>query len=113
MIEDIQKDWFHNERSYNAFLYAARITNMLEVRRLAGAMIFDDGDLCNGKWRVKIDGDQSNVGYTHNNCTHLYAGCTHDCNSGKIWLTKRMVKDAFCNIKVIMPQHVKTIKDLL
>lgn len=111
---NIEKDWFYNERSYKAFLYAVDLTLKLEALRVKGALIFDDGDLCSakGKWRVKLDGEQSDVGFTHGNCTQLYAGCTHDCFSGKIWLSKKMVDKAFSDIAVVMPQHFKTIKDL-
>ena len=108
----IEKEWFHGERSYNAFLLAVDLTLKLEALRLKGAMIFDEGDMIDGTWRVRVDGENSNVGYTFDNCTQLYAGCTHDAESGKIWLTKKMVNEAFADVKVVMPQHIISLKDL-
>lgn len=108
----IEKDWFHNERSYNAFLLAVDLALKLEALHSKGAMIFDEGDMIDGKWRLHLDGDQSNVGCTFGNCTQLYAGCTHDAESGKIWLTKKMVNEAFADVKVVMPQHIISLKDL-
>ena len=108
----IEKDWFHNERSFNAFLLAVDYTLKLEELRLKGAMIFDNGDMTYGKWRVHIEGDQSNVGYILGACTHLYAGCTHDAETGKIWLTKKMVNEAFADIKIVMPKDIISLKDL-
>jgi hypothetical protein len=110
----IEKEWFHGERSYNAFLLAVDLTLKLEALRLKGAMIFDEGDVCNteGKWRVRLEGDQSNVGYTFDKCTQLYAGCTHDAETGKIWLTKKMVNEAFADVKVVMPKDIISLKDL-
>lgn len=108
----IEKDWFHGERSYNAFLLAVDLTLKLEALRVKGALIFDEGDRIDGNWRVHLDGDHSNVGYTFGNCTHLYAGCTHDAESGKIWLTKKMVNEAFADVKIVMPKDVISLKDL-
>lgn len=108
----IEKDWFHNERSFNAFLLAVDYTLKLEALRLKGAMIFNEGDMTSGKWRVHVEGDQSNVGYTLDNCTHIYAGCMHDAESGKIWLTKKMVNEAFADVKVVMPKDIISLKDL-
>jgi hypothetical protein len=108
----IEKEWFHGERSYSAFLLAVDLTLKLEELRLKGAMIFDEGVMISGKWRVHVEGDQSNVGYTYDNMIQLYAGCTHDAESGKIWLTKKMVNEAFADVKVVMPKDIISLKDL-
>ena len=111
----IERDWFHNERSYNAFLYAVNVTQKLEELRKKGAMIFDGDYLCpkDGQWLVELDGVNSFAGFRHENATQMYYGGSHDCESGKAWATMKEIKGFFADIRVTMPCDVKTVKDLM
>lgn len=110
----IEKDWFHNERSYNAFLYAVDLTLKLEALRKKGAMIFDGDFLCSndGQWIVELDGDKSFTGFRHHNTTHMYYGGSHDCESGKLWATMKEIKGFYADIKVVMPKDIITVGKL-
>lgn len=114
-MQTILQDWFHNERSYKAFVWAAEVTQKLEALRKQGAMIFDDGDVLpnSGEWIVQLDGENSFTGYRHENCTQMYYGGSHDCESGKLWATMKEIKRFYSGIKVVMPKDIITIGKLV
>ncbi|MNP09236.1 hypothetical protein D3C76_1013290 [compost metagenome] len=107
----IEKDWFHNERSYNAFVWAAEITHKLEALRKKGALIFDGEDMLSpdGQWIVQLDAEDSFTAFRHGNVTQMYYGGCHDCESGKLWATMKEIKRFYGDIKVVMPQHIITV----
>lgn len=111
----VDPDWFHNERSYKAFMWASAAAAKLEELRVKGAMIFDGNELCEqqGRWFTRLDGTNSMVGFNFQNITQSYAGCCHDSDSGKIWLTMKEVKGFFGDIKIVMPKDIITLKSLL
>lgn len=111
----IEKDWFHNERSYNAFLYAAELTNKLEALRKKGAMIFDGDYLCpnEGRWIVELNGVYSFTAFRHQNTTQMYYGGCHDCESEKLYATMKEIKRFYADIKVVMPKDIITVGKLM
>ena len=104
----IEKDWFHNDRSYNAFLWAADITLKLEALRKKGALIFDGSDVITGTWVVKLDGEESFTGYIDGNVTQHYCGGIYDSESGKPSYTMKEIKRFYGDIKVVMPKDIIT-----
>jgi len=106
----VQKEWFCNKNSYNAFLYAMDIAEKLENLRLKGAMIFEGNDLLpnDGKWVVNLEPEEPYVGFLHDHCTQGYAGMCWD-DSEKTWVTKKEVKEAFKNIRYIIPQKIHKV----
>lgn len=111
----VDPSWFHNDRSYKAFMWAADITRKLEELRLKGAMIFDEGHLCpnDGRWVVELAEENSFTAFVHDHTTDMFYGGCHDCESGKAWATMKHIKSNYANIKIVMPEDFKTIKDLM
>lgn len=115
VINQIQSEWFHNDRSYKAFLYAAKVTEKLESLRKKGAIIFDGEDCISNdaKWIVVLDGVNSFTGYNHGNVTQMYYGGCHDCESGKLWSTMKETKESYGSIKVVMPKDVISFRNFV
>lgn len=111
----VDPSWFHNERSYKAFMWAAEVTRKLEELRLKGAMIFDGDELISSQaeWIVVLDGVNSFTGYRHDNYTQMFYGGSHDCESSKAWATMKDIKSNYADVRVVMPKDAKTIKDLM
>jgi hypothetical protein len=106
----VEKEWFANKNSYNAFLYAMGIAEKLESLRLKGAMIFENNRILpnDGKWVVRLEPEQPVVGFVQGACMVGYAGMCWDDNE-KTWVTKKEVKEAFSKIRYTMPESIHKI----
>ena len=105
----INPEWFHNKVSYEAFLYAAEIATKLQKIKETGAFIFDGSARLEGNFVVRLEDTESCVGYKENNSTTAYCGLQWDSKSGKIWCTKKEVKEAFSGIRYVNPKDAKKI----
>jgi len=106
---EISQDFFHNKRSYEAFVWAMNKGKELQILQDQGALIFDADGLVTGKFTIKIDGVDSKIGLVEGNCTWGLVGCCWDGTSGKIYCTMREVKETFSKFKYVEPKHIKKV----
>lgn len=106
---EISQDFFHNKRSYEAFVWAMNKCVELQILQEQGALIFDEDELVSGKFTIKIDETDSRIGIVEGSCTLGLVGYCWDCESGKISCTMQEVKKRFSKFKYVEPKHIKKV----
>lgn len=106
---EISQDFFHNKRSYEAFMWAADKCKELQILQEQGALIFDDEGLVTGKFIIRCEGTDSIVGVENGCCTTGLVGYCWNATSGKIYCTMKEVKDTFSKFKYVEPRHIKKV----
>ncbi|AND74946.1 hypothetical protein pf16_23 [Pseudomonas phage pf16] len=119
-VGEIKREWFHNKRCYEAFVYGATIALKLIELEEAGAVFFDnDGSILDGKWAVVLNGKRSCIGRA--GFTAMgdyrgmvgYVGMEWDIKTGKLWASKREVNEAFKQVRYVMPKHFHSINEII
>lgn len=103
-MQIVQPTWFHNKTSYEAFLYALTLVNKIKQAQSNGAVIYDTDRILQGEWVVEYDPGNPWIGVEHERCYHGYVGSQWDSRSGKVYCTKKEVKDAFKGISWVYPK---------
>lgn len=104
MNTQVKPDWFHNKTSYEAFLYALTLVNKIKQAQTEGAIVYDKDGILTGEWVVKYDPEQPSIGIKEDSSTSLYVGWQWDTRSGKVYCTKKEVKEAFGGISWVYPK---------
>lgn len=117
-LSEIKRDWFHNKRCYEAFVYAAVIVRELIDLQKAGAVFFDEDGTVDGSWVIELNDTNSCIGLGYERegnvrCCVGYIGMVWDCKSNKIWVSKKEVNKAFKDVKYIMPKHLHSVSQII
>ncbi len=100
----ISQDWFHNKGSYEAFLYAVSLVEMVKEAQSKGAVVYDGKEMLTGDWIISYNPDEPYIGVKEGSCTIGYVGWTWDERSNKTYCTKAEVKESFKNISWVYPK---------
>ena len=106
---EISQDFFHNKRSYEAFMWAVEKCKQLQTLQAQGALIFDEDGLVTGKFIIRVDAEESCVAIREGNCTFVLVGSTWSADSGKILSTLKDVKNTFSKFKYVDSKHIKKV----
>lgn len=106
---EISQEFFHNKRSYDAFMWAAGKCKELQILQEQGALIFDENELVVGKFIVRCEGTDSLVGVEDGYCTTGLVGWCWDEASGKIYCTMQWVKKRFGKFKYVDLKDIKKV----
>jgi len=101
---EIKQEWFHNKSSYEAFLYAVTLVDKINQAKNKGAIIYDSGSEIAGEFKVVIDSENSRIGIDEDNCFFGYVGSCWSSQTGRIYCTKKEVKEAFKGVSWVFPK---------
>lgn len=104
----VQRKWFSNAKSFDAFLYAMDIAENLNALQEKGAIFIDKHGIFknNGKWTVDLNPESPCVGFKHDKCMVGYAGMCFDDND-KTWVSKKEVRKNFKDISYVLPENIQ------
>lgn len=100
----VNPEWFHDKRSYDAFLYAISLVEKIKEAKSKGAVVYDDSEKITGEWVIDCNPKEPSIGVREGNCTFRYVGSCWDERSNKTYCTKKEVKEAFKDISWIYPK---------
>jgi len=103
-MQILKPEYFHNKTSYEAFLYALILVDKIKQAQSEGAIIYDTEGILTGEWVVRYDPDEPWIGVKHDNCWFGYVGGCWDVRSGRMYCTKKEVKEAFKGISWVYPK---------
>ena len=103
----VEREWFANKRSYEAFLYAMDCCLKMDHLESQGYMFINEYSRPCKNWEIRIDGSDSCVLL---DCIcfaggEWYAGPSQE--EWKIWCTKKSVNEFLRGIKCIPPYQAK------
>jgi len=103
-MQTVQPDWFHNKTSYEAFLYALTLVGKIKEAQSEGAIIYDEDGILTGEWVVDYDPEDPAILLQKGCSGWYYVGSQWDTRSGKVYCTKKEVKEAFKGISWVYPK---------
>lgn len=114
-IKQVNRKAFHNLRSYEAALYAVNIVNLMIHRCNRGDIIFEYENIVRPDFAIRLDSDGNFSELSlrdSENCRTTIVGCTWDAVSGKIYCTKREIREYFKLWRVARLADVTKVSDL-
>ena len=127
-VKLVTREAFHNQRSYEAALYAVQICNKMIRRSNAGDIIFEFEQLVKPEFRIDVDKDGaftdlilkdgencyvSIVGSETMDDTPVYDDGVLICYMpGKIYCTKREIREYFKLWRIATITNVDKVSDL-
>ncbi|MNQ03244.1 hypothetical protein D3C85_159420 [compost metagenome] len=109
-LELIQREWFHDTRSFRAACYACRRYNYMVHQATQGFVFFDLDGMFVPELKVEY-GEQFRVLFKDGeNAWIARVGDVRDGDSGKIWMIKKTVNEWLSQIRYIDPTNLKRIR---
>ncbi|WPJ72173.1 hypothetical protein DEEACLCL_00156 [Salmonella phage CRW-SP2] len=100
----VEREWFANKRSYEAFLYAMDCCLKMKCLESQGYIFINERSHLCKDWEIRIDGSDSCVLL---DCVSFAGGEWTDDEVWKIWCTKKSVNEFLRGIKCIPPYQAK------